>query len=261
MSDAGPAADPALVEEAVFLAREAGRRTLRWFGARDLAVATKADGTPVTDADRVAERWLREALAERHPDDEVRGEEEPDTPGRSGRRWIVDPIDGTKAFTRGVPLYGTLVAVEDGAGPLVGVIALPALDEAVWAGRGSGCFWNGSACRVSRHPSLAGAYVMTSAVDHWPPGGLAALAEAGAHVRTWGDGYGYALVASGRAEAMVDPVTERWDLAAMPVILAEAGGRFTDLTGAVRSDSGHGLATNGLLHDEVLRLLRDGAPT
>jgi histidinol phosphatase-like enzyme (inositol monophosphatase family) len=250
-----PPADPSLVEAAVTLAGEAGDATLRWFRSADLGVQTKLDGTPVTDADRAAERLVRSWLDAHYPDDAVVGEEETDRPGTSGRRWIVDPIDGTKAFTHGVPLYATLLAVEDEYGPAVGVIHLPALRETVWAGRGVGCFVNGERARVNDRASLEGAYVMSSAVDHWPDGAMNALRVAGAVIRTWGDGYGYALVATGRVEAMVDPVVAPWDLAPMPVILAESGGRFSDFSGATRIDGGSGVASNGEIHDDLLALL------
>ncbi len=250
-----PAVDPYLLDAAVTLAREAGDATLRWFRSPELGVQTKADGTPVTDADRAAERIVRGWLAANFPDDAVVGEEETDRPGTSGRRWIVDPIDGTKSFTHGVPLYSTLLAVEDEHGAAVGVIHMPALAETVWAGRGLGCFVNGEPARANARATLDGAYVMSSAIDHWPERAMTAVGVAGAVVRTWGDGYGYALVATGRVEAMVDPVVAPWDLAPMPVILAEAGGRFTDFTGVTRIDGGSGLATNGSLHDELLALL------
>jgi histidinol phosphatase-like enzyme (inositol monophosphatase family) len=249
------AADPTLVDDAVRLARRAGDATLRWFRSAELGVDTKADGTPVTDADRTAERLVRSWLEVNYPDDAVVGEEETDRPGSSGRRWIVDPIDGTKAFTHGVPLFSTLLAVEDEHGPAVGVIHLPALRETVWAGRGLGCFANGQPAQVNGRRSLSGAYVMASAVDHWPGRSLEALHATGAIVRTWGDGYGYALVATGRADAMVDPVVAPWDLAPMPVILSEAGGRFTDFAGVTRIDGGSGVASNGLVHDELLPVL------
>jgi len=251
-----PAVDAALLEEAVALAREAGEHTLRWFGVDDLVVDSKGDGTPVTEADRTTERLIRSRLAASRPDDTIIGEEESDQVGTSSRRWIVDPIDGTKAFTHGVPLYSTLLAVEDEHGPAIGVIVLPALDEVVYAGRGRGCFHNGRPAHVSRLDQLAGSYLTTSGFDHWPESTLAELRTSGMHMRTWGDGYGYALVATGRVEAMVDPSAARWDLAAMPVIIGEAGGRFSDYIGAVRADAGNGVATNGLLHDEVLSLLR-----
>ncbi len=253
-----PIADPGLLEEAVELARAAGERTLRWFRARDLTVDRKGDGTPVTEADRSVERFLRDELARRHPDDAVLGEEEAPTDGSSGRRWIIDPIDGTKAFTHGVPLYSTLLAVEDPYGIAIGVIVLPALGETVWAGRGLGCFCNGEAARVSARTSSPGSYLTTSGYDYWPEAALMAARRSGMIMRTWGDGYGYALVATGRVEAMVDPVCAAYDVAAMPVILAEAGGRFTDLAGNERIDGGSGVASNGAVHDDVLRLFTPG---
>jgi histidinol phosphatase-like enzyme (inositol monophosphatase family) len=251
----GPAVDQATLDAAVSLLREAGERTLRWFRTADLEVERKGDGTPVTAADRDAERFLRERLADAFPGDGVLGEEEAPTESRTGRRWIVDPIDGTKAFTCGVPLYSNLLALEDEHGISVGVINLPALGETVWAGRGLGCWSERGEARVGDHAGLAGAYVMSSSLSHWPPGSVARLEAAGAVLRTWGDGYGYALVATGRAVAMVDPVVEPYDLGPMPVVLAEAGGRFTDLGGAVRIDGGSGVASNGLVHEELLEAL------
>jgi histidinol phosphatase-like enzyme (inositol monophosphatase family) len=210
----------------------------------------------VTAADRDAERYLRERIAEAFPGDGVLGEEEPPTAGRTGRRWILDPIDGTKAFTCGVPLYSNLVALEDGHGVALGVINLPALGETVWAGRGLGCWSERGPARVSDQRGLDGAYVMSSSLSHWPAGAAGRLEEAGAFLRTWGDGYGYALVATGRALGMVDPRVEPYDIAPMPVILAEAGGRFTDLAGDVRIDSGSGVASNGHAHDALLDALQ-----
>jgi histidinol phosphatase-like enzyme (inositol monophosphatase family) len=250
-----PTVDRALLDEAVAFAREAGQLTLRWFGTSDLVVDRKGDGTPVTDADRSAERLLRTKILAAHPDDTIVGEEEADHTGSSSRRWIVDPIDGTKAFTHGVPLYSTLLALEDEHGPAIGVIELPALAETVYAGRGLGCFRNGEPARVSKRDRVPGSYLTTSGFDYWPESALAALRASGMFMRTWGDGYGYALVATGRVEAMVDPQAAHWDLAAMPVIIGEAGGRFTDYTGTTRADGGNGVATNGPIHDEVLRLL------
>ena len=139
------------MDEAVELARMAGELTLRYFRADDLDVDLKGDGTPVTAADRAAERLVRDELARRHPDDGVLGEEEAERIGTSGRRWVLDPIDGTKAFTHGVPLYTNLLAVEDEHGLAVGVVNVPALGETVWAGRGVGCFCNGRPARVSGH--------------------------------------------------------------------------------------------------------------
>ena len=234
----------------------AGERTLRWFRAADLEVERKGDGTPVTAADKDAERFLREQLADAFPGDGVLGEEEAPTSGTTGRRWIIDPIDGTKAFTCGVPLYSNLLALEDEHGIAVGVVHLPALGETVWAGRGLGCWSERGPAAVSTQAELAGAYVMSSSLSHWPAGAVAALEAAGAVLRTWGDGYGYALVATGRVAAMVDPTVEPYDIGPMPVLLAEAGGRFTDLHGEATIEGGSGLATNGLVHDELLELLR-----
>ena len=254
-SPAAPPVDKALLDFAVDLAREAGESTLRWFLARDLTVDSKADGTPVTAADRTAERLVRSRLAEAFPDDGVLGEEEAETAGASGRRWIVDPIDGTKAFTRGVPLYSTLLALDDEHGPAIGVIVLPALRQAVYAGRGLGAWFDGEPARVSDTSAVDGAYLTTSSYSHWPDPDLLAVKHAGFHLRTWGDGYGYALVATGRADTMVDHVVEVYDVAPMPVIMGEAGGRFTSLDGRPGAAGGSGVATNGALHDEVLGLL------
>ena len=154
-----------------------------------------------------------------------------------------------------MPLYSNLLALEDEHGIAIGVINLPALGETVWAGRGLGCWSERGEARVGDHADLDGAYVMSSSLSHWPPGAVGRLETAGAVLRTWGDGYGYALVATGRATAMVDPVVEPYDIGPMPVILAEAGGRFTDLAGAVRVDTGSGVASNGHVHEELLASL------
>ncbi|HEX6417188.1 MAG TPA: inositol monophosphatase family protein [Acidimicrobiales bacterium] len=256
LAPGAPPVDRALLDVAVELAREAGELTLRWFRATDLVVDSKADGTPVTAADRAAERLVRERLADRFPDDGVLGEEEAESPGTSGRRWFVDPIDGTKGFTRGVPLYSTLLALDDEHGPAIGVIVLPALGQAVYAARGRGCWFDGEPARVSATAALDGSYLTASSYTHWDDRALLAVKHAGCHLRGWGDGYGYALVATGRVDAMVDPTVEVYDVAPMPVILAEAGGRFSDVDGRPGAAGGSGVATNGLLHDELLGLLR-----
>lgn len=251
-----PPADQSTVDRAVELARAAGDATLRWFRTPDLAIERKDDGTPVTAADRAAERQLREQLRTDFPDDGILGEEEAPVASRSGRRWIIDPIDGTKAFTCGVPLYSTLLALEDEHGVAVGVVHLPALGETIWAGRGLGCWSDAGPARVRTDSTLDGAYVMSSSFATWSPEQLAAVHAAGAVLRTWGDGYGYALVATGRAAAMVDPVVAPYDVGPMPVLLAEAGGRFTDLGGTTTIMGGSGLGTNGTVHDALLDLLR-----
>lgn len=250
-----PPVDESLLEEAIEIATGAGRLTLGWYGRADLLVDNKTDGSPVTDADRAAERFVRDELARRHPDDGVVGEEFPTTDGRSGRRWIVDPIDGTQSFVRKVPLFSTLLAVEDEHGAAVGVIVLPALDEVIAAGRGLGCTWNQRPCQVSTTPTLDGALVTTSSYSNWPVADIDTLQDQNTKLRTWGDAYGYAMVATGRADVMVDPEVELYDVAAMPVIIGEAGGRFTAVDGRTGAQHGSGLATNGLLHDEAVAAL------
>ena len=250
-----PPIDQTTLDTAVALAQEAGRRTLRWFRSPDLEIEQKGDGTPVTAADKDAERFLREQLAVAFPGDGVLGEEEGPTESTTGRRWVIDPIDGTKAFTCGVPLYSNLLALEDEHGIAVGVVNLPGVGETVWAGRGLGCWSERGPARVQSQSSLAGAYVMSSSFAQWDRTQLDALERAGVVLRTWGDGYGYALVATGRVAAMVDLVAEPYDLGPMPVLLAEAGGRFTDLAGRDGIEGRSGLATNGPIHDELLALL------
>jgi histidinol-phosphatase len=243
------------VAEAVDLARRAGEMSLRWFRRAGLQVDRKEDGTPVTAADRAVERFLRDSIIRAHPDDGIVGEEEEARPSNSGRTWILDPIDGTKAFTRGVPLYANLLGIEDRAGSAVGVINIPALGQMVWAGRGRGCYLNGNPVHASDQRDLAGAYVSSSGYETWDEAALLAVKRAGAVLRTWGDGYGYLLVAIGAVDAMVDPVAERYDLAPMPVILAEAGGAFSDFHGRPGATGGSGVATNGHLHAQILSQL------
>jgi histidinol phosphatase-like enzyme (inositol monophosphatase family) len=250
-----PAVAIDLFHTAVELTRRAGELTLEWFGSETLRVETKGDGTPVTEADRAAERFLREELGRRFPTDAVVGEEEPDHHGTSGRTWTIDPIDGTKAFTRGVPLYANLLALDDEHGPAIGVINIPGLAEVVAAGRGLGCFHNGKPCAVSTTAALDAAYASTSGLDSWPPSMLTRVLATTIKLRTWGDGYGYVLVATGRIDAMIDPIVAPYDVAPMRTILPEAGGRFSDLTGVDRADGGSGLATNGVLHDQLLAIL------
>ena len=246
------AATQDVIDFAVDAAQRAGRITLQWYQQRSLSVSVKSDGSPVTEADYAVERFLRSEILAAFPGDTVWGEEEGVRAGRTGRSWVIDPIDGTKAFVQGVPLYATLLALVDDRGPAVGVICLPALDECVWAGRGRGAYWNGTPCRVSDHAGLDRSYVCTSGLSYWPDPVLARVRDAGARVRTWGDAYGYALVATGRAEAMVDPECSGWDVAPMSVIMAEAGGQFSDTSGDDEWRSGSAVATNGLLHEDLL---------
>ncbi len=245
------------LDTCVAIAQEAGRLTLEWFSGTGLFVDHKQDGSPVTAADLAAEALIRERLGFAHPNDSVLGEEHPDTLGTSGRTWVIDPIDGTEAFTKGVPLFSNLLALVDEHGPAVGVINLPALGETISAGRGLGAFLNGEACRVNDHGSLNEAYVCTSGFGYWPETALSALLNSPVKLRTWGDAYGYALVATGRAEAMIDPEAFAWDLAPIAVIIAEAGGTFSAFDGRTGSDvwsSGSAVATNSRIHADLLAL-------
>ena len=158
----------------------------------------------MTQADRQAERLIREELELRHPGDGILGEEEDEKPSETGRRWIVDPIDGTLAFTHGVGLYSNLLALEDEHGIAVGVINVPALGETVYAARGLGCYCNGVPAQVSERVELAESYLTTSSFGDWDETVLLGVRRAGIELRTWGDGYGYALVATGRLDAMAD---------------------------------------------------------
>lgn len=253
MAAAPPVAE-SLLEEAVDLARQAGRLTLGWYKP-GVEVVTKGDGSPVTEADRAAERLLRKELLDRYPRDSVVGEEFGHSDGTSGRTWFIDPIDGTQSFIRGVPLFATLLALEDVHGVAIGVIDLPALGETVMAGRGLGCFLDNRAIRVSDRTTLEGSVLCTSGFDLIPGDMASRLHRSPLVLRGWGDAFGYALVAGGRAEAMLDPVVKPWDIAPMPVIISEAGGRFTDVRGRDGFRSGSGLATNGKLHGEALQLV------
>ena len=244
---------------AVEIAREAGALTRSWFERPDLTVEVKSDGSPVTVADRAAEQLLRDRIVARFPDDAIIGEEQADRVGTSGRTWVLDPIDGTKSFTHGVPLYATLVALVDQDGPAIGVIEMPSVSETVWAGRDLGAHHNGAPTHVSPTSSVSGAWLMTSGLRVWKTGAIDRVLDAGVHLRTWADAYGYALVATGRADAMVDPIANYWDLVAPSVIISEAGGVFTDVVGHDGPDGGSGLATAGPIHDELLELLADCA--
>lgn len=254
-----PPADPDMLANAVEILRAAGTFTMQWFDNPSLNVLTKSDGTPVTEADRGAERLIRERLSLLHPEDSVLGEELDDYIGSSSRTWIVDPIDGTKAFTRGVPLYSNLLAVVDDYGPLIGVINLPALSTTVYAGRGLGCFRDGRPVRVSDRSIPSTCVLSTSGFGTWEDSSLLGVKRAGFELRTWGDGYGYAMVACGALDAMVDPQVSLWDIAPMPVIFAEAGGRFTGTDGndvsLVPGSNVSGVATNGVVHDAVIAAL------
>lgn len=253
-------------EAAVEIARDGGRSTLKYFLQADVAVERKADNSPVTVADREAETRMRQRIAQLFPEDSVLGEEFGVSAGTSEFRWILDPIDGTKSFIGGVPLYTTLIGIEHGERSVVGVIYAPALDEIVHAASGGGgaIYQKGREAprpaHVSRRPRLAEGIFLTSQVDSFDKraaGDAFRRLQASAYVtRTWGDGYGYLLVATGRAEVMVDPIMNVWDAAALQPVLEEAGGTFTDWQGRPTIHAGESIATNGQVLNEVLEITR-----
>jgi histidinol-phosphatase len=250
-------------QTAVELAVLAGRSTLDFFH-ESVSVERKGDQSPVTIADRTAEKLVRSELQNRFGQDGILGEEFGQQAGQTDYQWIIDPIDGTKSFIFGVPLYSTLLSLLRGDQAVAGVIYLPALDEIVFAAKGHGA-WHATSsapakrCQVSQRRLADGAFV-TSQIDSFSkmnaePGFQKIQSEAYV-TRTWGDGYGYLLVATGRAELMVDPIANPWDLAAVQVVVEEAGGRFTDWRGNPTAFGGNGIGSNGLVHDFALDALR-----
>lgn len=237
---------------------QAGRLTLAHFQT-GVAVDRKADDTPVTLADRGAEQLLRRLIAARFPSHGVVGEEFGASERDSDHRWIIDPIDGTQSFIRGVPLYGVLLGLEIAGEMVAGVVNLPALGEIAGAARGQGCRWNGRAARVSPTRQLSDAllaYTDLGSLMHHPTGVWPRLERATRLRRGWSDCYGYVLVATGRAEIMLDAEVKPWDCAALVPLLEEAGGRFTDWAGQARIDGGNAVATNGHVHEAVLDILQ-----
>jgi histidinol-phosphatase len=248
------------------VAQAAGQHTLKYFRSEKLVVDAKSDESPVTVADREAEQLVRALLAKKFPDDTLQGEEFAEQQGTSQYRWIVDPIDGTKSFICGVPLYSTLLALECDGQPLGGVIYIPALGEIIVAGVGQGSWYrtNDEApwrkAMVSQKQHVREAIFVTSEVKTFDKRGSGdaykRLERATWITRSWGDGYGYLLVATGRADIMVDPICNPWDVAGMLPIMTEAGGKFTDWQGKISSRSGEGVGSNGILHADTLAILR-----
>jgi len=250
-----------LLAFAAELALEAGAHTLKYFGGL-VDADSKGDGTPVTIADREAEQLIRARVEAKYPDHAVLGEEYGESNAGARVRWILDPIDGTKSFMHGVPLYGVLIGIEIEGESAVGVVNFPPLGEIVAAGRGLGCSWNGKPCRVSTVSRMEEAVICTTDVERLlsrPMGpGWRRIQQRAAFSRTWGDCYGHALVATGRIEAQVDPVMASWDAGPFLTIATEAGGQFTTLDGRQTVHGGSGVSSNGLLHAEVLRELASG---
>ena len=253
---------------AVEFARQAGKQTLGLYRTTEMGLQWKSDGSPVTEADRGAEQLLRDLIGDQFPEDGILGEEFPEKPGSNGYQWVLDPIDGTKSFVTGVSLYTTLVAVLKDNEPLIGIIYAPAAGEMVYAQRERGCWHfleDGPPRRthVSDISKLNEGVVLTTSVRAFTTGrevdgrGVYDALESGCRLaRTWGDAFGYLLVATGRAEVMIDPVMNLWDAAALQPVIEEAGGRFFDWKGQATVHSGETVATNAALADEVLAIVR-----
>ncbi len=254
----------AACDEADKLARAAFRR--------DLRVTTKPDRTFVTETDKAIERAIRTRIADTHPDHGLVGEEYGTEAGDATTRWYIDPIDGTHNFVRGVPLFGTLLAVEEEGAIVVGVMSAPAIGERWYARRGGGSWAVGSIgpgagvprkIGVSRVAAIADAHLLySSPLDIAASGeapGFDALIRSAWRDRGFGDFWGYALVAEGAAEAMIEVGPNSWDLASPSIVVEEAGGRMTDLRGERTIHAGTALATNGLLHDEIVDRLAGGS--
>jgi histidinol-phosphatase len=261
---------------AVRLADAADAITMARFGAADLRVETKPDLTPVSDADRAVETALRDVLENERPADAVHGEEFGSTgaPGDATRRWVIDPIDGTKSFVRGVPVWATLIglldrpadpAADDTDDALLGMVSAPALGRRWWALRGGGA-WAGvfggepRRLQVSQVGRLADASLSYASLGGWADAGLrdafVALTEQVWRTRAYGDFWSYMLVAEGAADLAAEPELSLWDMAALAPIVTEAGGRFTGLDGVPGVHRGNAAASNGLLHEQLLAALR-----
>ncbi|HEX2043560.1 MAG TPA: inositol monophosphatase family protein [Acidimicrobiales bacterium] len=257
-----PALNPDL-ELALTLADQADAMTLARFRASDLVVESKPDLSPVTEADRDVEATLRRRLAEERPDHAVLGEEMGETSGTGVPwRWVIDPIDGTKNYVRGIPVWGTLIALQHEGETAVGVVSAPALGRRWWAARGEGAFLDGDRLQVSGVADLGDACVSYDDLPSFDRLGLAdALLALGRRVwrmRDFSDFWAHMLVAEGAIDAAVyaEPAVNLWDLAPLKVIVEEAGGRFTDLAGTATDDGDSAVSSNGLLHDEVLAAFR-----
>jgi histidinol-phosphatase len=241
------------------LADAADEITLARFRAQDLRVAAKPDLSPVSDADFAVEDLVRRLLADARPADAVLGEEHGAT-GDGPRQWVLDPIDGTKNFVRGVPVWATLIALLVDGRVEVGVASAPALGRRWWASRGAGAFADGQPIRVSSVAALSDAHLSYSSLTGWEDrgrlDGVLQLSRDCWRTRAFGDFWSHMLVAEGAVDASFEPEVSLWDLAALQVIVEEAGGRFTSLDGEARPDGGSVVCSNGLLHDEVLAGLR-----
>jgi histidinol-phosphatase len=248
------------LEVAIAAARAAGEVALRYYRT-NLTVERKEDRSPVTVADREAEQRAVAVLREAFPDFGILGEEYGEQ-GGGGTRWIIDPIDGTKSFIRGIPFFATLIALEEGGEVTTGVIYSPAMDDLLYAQRGQGAFDAGGRLRVSTIDSVARSMLVFGGISALRHGGYwdayQRLVDGSARQRGYGDYFGHTFVARGQSEAMIEVDLKPWDLAALKIVIEEAGGRFTDFRGNPTIYGGTALASNGLVHDELLALLASG---
>jgi histidinol-phosphatase len=243
------------LELALSMAEESDVLTMRHFLSPSLMVRTKADRTPVSEADEAVERMIRAHLKRERPGDAIVGEEfGADAPAE--RRWIIDPIDATKNYIRGIPVFATLIALEQQGRIIVGVVSAPALHLRWWASADEGAFCDGQRISVSAVEQLEQAQICYDSVTDFDRFGLTdsflSLARRCARTRAFGDFWSHMLVAEGAAEIAIEPQVSLWDVAAIQIIVEEAGGRFTDLSGAERADGGSGVSSNGLLHEAAL---------
>jgi histidinol-phosphatase len=236
--------------------------TMLRYRSPDLEVETKPDMTPVSESDKRVELALRDRLGDVRPDDVVIGEEfgGVELAGKPGRAWVLDPIDGTKSYVRGMDTWTTLIALTVDSSVTVGVVSMPALKKRWWAVRGQGAFADGNRIHVSKIDDLSDAQLAWSGIEEWDAIGsfdkLVELGRACWRTRGVGDAWQYMLVAEGAAELATDPEATLWDLAAVSIVVEEAGGRFTSISGVEGPGAGSGLASNGLLHDAALALIR-----
>lgn len=242
-----------------------GKSTLEFFQRDNFEVVKKSDGSPLTLADQTCEKLIRERIESAYPEDGIVGEEYGVKETSSPVRWIVDPIDGTKSFISGVPLYGTMVAVEMDGVATIGACFFPGLDEGIYACSGKGAWWfrgeqKPTRARVSQNSNLADCVIVSSDESTFQERDSDSvwqeLDRRTYFSRTWGDAYGYMLVATGRVDLMIDPILSIWDAAAVKPIIDEAGGKFTDWKGESRIDTGDAIGSNGLIHSEILSIIQ-----
>lgn len=237
------------------LARGAGDITLKYFQSRELEIITKEDSSPVTRADRESEQYLRNRIREHFPEDVILGEEFGEQGSNLSRRWILDPIDGTKSFIHGVPLYGVMIALEEDGIITHGCVNFPALNEMISAKLEHGCYWNGERCHVSEIERMPEATILTTNFlrleDKLSKGTMNAIVRNAKALRGWGDCYGHFLVATGRAEVMFDPKVALWDTAPIGILVEEAGGNAFDFDGNDTVYSPTLITTNAALAQEI----------